>query len=103
MNAPAACSVSISSEGKSTKQTLILQRAASIRDKHRGELRSLVENLLALKNRQRQQIIVIVAKAACMPSIHDTNRSRRQNMHCKDAILDTDLPALASAACAGYQ
>jgi hypothetical protein len=49
MNAPAACSVSISSEGKSTKQTLILQRAASIRDKHRGELRSLVENLLALK------------------------------------------------------
>lgn len=55
MNAPAACSVSISSEGKSTKQTLILQLAASIRDKHRGELRSLVEirslveNLLALK------------------------------------------------------
>jgi len=49
MNVPAACSVSISSEGKSTKQTLILQRAASIRDKHRGELRSLVENLLALK------------------------------------------------------
>jgi hypothetical protein len=24
-------------------------------------------------------------------------------MHCKDAIFDTDQPALATAACAGYQ
>ena len=95
MNAPAACSLSISSRGRSTKQTLILQLAAS-HDKHHGELRSLVENLLALKTD-------ILEIAAWMPSSHDNDKSRRQTMHREKAIFDTNVAALVSAASASYQ